>query len=90
MEAVLWFIKRVYFILTQPIHKSRGTAFNNPNSAKAKVIDTAKHKIRNQIWGQFHLAMDNCQLDEFSSPFLIDNIIGKLKGKTLVLNELLE
>ena len=29
------------------IHKSRGTAFNNPNSAKAMVINMAKHKIRN-------------------------------------------
>ena len=50
----------------------------------------AKHKIRNQIWDQFHLAMDKCQSDEFGSFFLIDNIMGKLKGKTSVLNELLE
>ena len=68
------------------MHKSRGTAFNNPNSAKAKVINMGKHKIRNQIWDQFHLAMDKCQSDEFSSFLLIDNILGKLKEKTLVLN----
>ena len=49
-----------------------------------------KHKIRNQIWDQFHLAMNKSQLDEFSGFFLIGNIIGKLKGKTLILNELLE
>ena len=50
----------------------------------------AKHKIRNQIWEKFHSAIDKCQLDEFSSFFLIDNLIGKLNGKALVLNELLE
>ena len=50
----------------------------------------AKHKIRNQTWDQFHLAMNKCQLDQFSSFFHIDNIISKLKGKTLVLNKLLE
>ena len=43
-----------------------------------------------QIWDQLHLAMNKCQSDEFSSFFLIVKIIGKLKGKTLVLNELLE
>ena len=80
----------ITFSIRFSIHKSRGTSFNNPNSAKAKVINMAKHKIRNQIWNQFHLAMNKCRLDEFSSFFLIDNIIGKLKGKTLVFNELLE
>ena len=50
----------------------------------------ARHKIRNQIWDQFHLAIDKGQLDKFSSLFLIDNLIGKLNGKALVLNELLE
>ena len=80
----------ITFSIRFSIHKSRGTAFNNLNSAKAKVINMAKHKIGNQIWDQFHLAMDNCQLDKISSLFLIDNIIGELKGKTLVLNKLLE
>ena len=50
----------------------------------------AKHKICNQIWAQFHLAIDKGQLDEFSGFFLINNLIGKLNGKALVLNELLE
>ena len=36
------------------IHKNRGTVFKNPSSAKAKVINMAKHKIRNRIWDQFH------------------------------------
>ena len=80
----------ITFSIRFSIRKSQGTSFNNPNSAKAKVINMAKHKIRNQIWDHFHLAMNKCQLDEFSSFFLIDNIIGKLKRKTLVLNELLE
>ena len=78
------------FSIRFSIRKNRGTSFNNPNSAKARVIKMAKHKIRNQIWDQFHLAMKKCQLNEFSSFFLVANIIGKLKGKTLVLNGLLE
>ena len=76
----------ITFSIRFSIHKSRGTSFNNPNSAKAKVINMAKHKIRIQIWDQFHLPMNKCQLDEFSSLFLIYKIICKLKGKTLVLN----
>ena len=43
----------------------------------------ARLKIRKQIWDQFHLAMDKCELDEFSSFFLIDNVFGKLEGKIL-------
>ena len=80
----------ITFSIRFSIHKNQGTVFKNPNSAKAKVINMAKHKIRNQIWDQFHLAIDKCQLDEFSSFFLIDKLIGKLNGKALVLNELLE
>ena len=80
----------ITFSIRFSIHKSRGTAFNNQNSAKVKVINMAKHKICNQIWDKFHLAMDKCQLDEFCSLSLIDQIIGKLKEKTLVLTELLE
>ena len=80
----------IIFSIRFSIHKSRWTSFDNPNSAKSKVINMAKHKIRNQIWDQFHLAMNKCQLDEFSSIFLIDNIISKVKRTTLVLNELLE
>ena len=72
------------------IHKNRGTALKNPNSAKTKVINMAKLKIRKQIWDQFYLAMDKCELDKFSSFFLIDNVVGKLEGKTLVLNKILE
>ena len=56
------------------------------NSEKTKVINMAKLKMPKQIWDQFHLAMDKCELDEFSSFFLIDNVFGKLKGKTSVLN----
>ena len=80
----------IIFSIRFSIHKNRGTVFKNPSSAKAKVINMAKHKIRDQIWDQFHLAIDKGQLDEFSSFFLIDNLIGKLNGKALVLNELLE
>ena len=50
----------------------------------------AKLKIHRQIWDQFHLAMDKCELDEFSSFFLKDNVFGKLEGKTFVLNKILE
>ena len=57
----------ITFSVRFSIHNSRGTSFNNPNSVKAKVLNMAKHKIRNQIWDQFHLAMNKCQLDEFSS-----------------------
>ena len=49
-----------------------------------------KHKICQQIKDQFHLAMDKCQLEEFSSLFLINNVINKLEENTLVLNKLLE
>ena len=53
------------------IHKSRGTAFfNNPISqCDCEGHNMAKNEICNQIWDQFHLAMDKCQLDEFSSFF---------------------
>ena len=80
----------ITFSIRFSMHKNRGTVFKNPNSGKAKVINMAKHKIRNQIWDHFHLAIDKGQLDEFESFFLIDNLIGKLNGKALVLNELLD
>ena len=50
----------------------------------------AKLKIRKQIWDQFHLAMDKYESDEFSSFFLLDNVFGKLEGKTLILNKILQ
>ena len=50
----------------------------------------AKLKIRKQVWDRFHLALDKGELDEFSSFFLTDNVFGKLEGKTLVLNKILE
>ena len=80
----------ITFSIRFSIHKNQGTALKNPNSAKVKVINMAKLKIRKQIWDQFHLAMDKCQSDEFSSFFLIDNTFDKVAGKTSVLNKLLE
>ena len=43
LQNIITFSIRFY------VHKSRRTAFNNPISAKAKVINIAKHKIRSQI-----------------------------------------
>ena len=80
----------ITFSIRFSIHKNRGTVLKNPNSAKTKIINMAKLKIRKQIWDQCHLAMDKGELDEFSSFFLIDNVCGKLEGKTLVLNKILE
>ena len=80
----------ITFSIRFSIHKNRGTALKNPNSSKTKVINMAKLKIRKQIWDQFHLAMDKCELDEFCSFFFIDNVFGKLEGKTLILNKIPE
>ena len=54
----------ITFSIQFSVHKNRGTALKNPNSAKTKVINMAKLKIRKQIWDQFHFAMDKCESDE--------------------------
>ena len=85
-----WLRNFITFAVRYVVHKSRGTDFQNPEIAEAKITNMAKQKIRQEIYNQYYSALEKGCIDKFCENCLLGDILGTMRNNVVKVSDILE